>query len=129
MKAYKYLYDEGVIHRDMKPDNVLYNLLENGELEIKICDFGLATNTLATKSNTIAGTRLYLAPEILTRKYDDKVDIYPLGVMMFELLIGDHPIEVECDENQFKIDNKAVEKLLEKEKVAPVLIEFIMRCI
>ena len=45
---------------------------------------------------------------IRDRKYDDKVDIYPLGVMMFELLIGDHPIEVECEIDGFKIDNKAV---------------------
>ena len=65
----------------------------------------------------------------MTKVYDDKVDLYPIGVMMFELLIGDHPIEVDCDLDMWKIDNQAVEKLLEKEKITPSMIEFIMRCI
>ena len=59
----------------------------------------------------------------------DKVDLFPIGVMMFELLFGDHPTEVECDLEMWKIDNKAVEELLKKEKITPIMIEFIMRCI
>ncbi len=129
VKSYKYLYDKKVIHRDMKPDNLLYNLLENGEKDIKICDFGMATNSLASKNNSIVGTEIYWASELRTGIYDDKVDIFSLGVIIFEVLIGEHPMETDCQDLGKPINSKAVEELLKKEKVSTVLIDFVMRCI
>ena len=61
VKSYKFLHDEEVVHRDIKPDNVLYNEWEEGEYELKFCDFGLAKNHLSTL-NSASGTPLYMAP-------------------------------------------------------------------
>ena len=93
VKSYKFLYGKKIIHRDMKPDNVLYNLLKNGDYDFKICDFGVSKDHIAAESNTVIGTSLYMAPEVKTKVYDNKVDLYAIGIMMFELLIGQHPIE------------------------------------
>lgn len=74
------LHKNGIIHRDIKLGNILVNIKT-----IKICDFGLSTNK--ENNNTFCGTEDYLAPEIINRnKYDKKVDIYGIGLIMFVLL-------------------------------------------
>lgn len=84
----------GIIHRDVKPENVL--LAEDGR--IKIGDFGLAR---ATSANTATGAQLmgtiaYLAPELVTRgTADARSDIYSLGIMLYEMLTGEQPYRGE----------------------------------
>ncbi|SPQ98485.1 non-specific serine/threonine protein kinase [Plasmodiophora brassicae] len=87
--ALHYLHSHRVIHRDMKPQNILIGA--GGS--VKLCDFGFA-RSLSTHSicmTSIKGTPLYMAPELVQEKpYDHTVDLWSLGVILYELFAG-HP--------------------------------------
>ncbi|UCD49835.1 MAG: protein kinase [Phycisphaerales bacterium] len=85
-KGLSYLHECGIVHRDLKPSNIFY---ENGY--VKIGDYGLTKAISASHhvSHTITvGTVHYMAPEIGAGKYDRSVDIYALGVLLYEMLTG-----------------------------------------
>jgi eukaryotic-like serine/threonine-protein kinase len=84
----------GIVHRDVKPENVL--LAEDGR--IKIGDFGLARATTANTASgqMLMGTIAYLAPELVTRgTADARSDIYSLGILLYEMLVGEQPYKGE----------------------------------
>jgi serine/threonine protein kinase len=88
--ALHYLHSHRIIHRDMKPQNIL--VAANGAL--KLCDFGFARamsqHTLVVTS--IKGTPLYMAPELVQEQpYNHTVDLWSLGVILFELFTGEPP--------------------------------------
>ncbi len=88
-KGLNYLHDSGIVHRDLKPGNIFY---EDGQ--VKIGDYGLSKviNTSRYSNQTITvGTVHYMAPEIGVGKYDRSIDIYALGVMLYEMLTGQLP--------------------------------------
>ena len=88
-KGLSYLHDCGIVHRDLKPGNIFY---ENGQ--VKIGDYGLSKsiNTTQHSGQTITvGTVHYMAPEIGEGKYDRGIDIYALGIVLYEMLTGQVP--------------------------------------
>ncbi len=95
--ALGYAHSQGVIHRDVKPDNIF--ALENGN--VKVTDFGIAKLLKVkgvTQTGMITGTPQYIAPEVVRdRPYDHRVDIFALGVTFYELLSGKPPFDGETD--------------------------------
>lgn len=93
--ALDYAHKQKVVHRDVKPANIIYDK-ETGIL--KVTDFGIAclTDTSKTKTGTILGSPSYMSPEqIAGKRVDGRSDLYSLGVMMFQLLTGELPFKGE----------------------------------
>uniref|UniRef100_A0A1B0FB29 non-specific serine/threonine protein kinase n=1 Tax=Glossina morsitans morsitans TaxID=37546 RepID=A0A1B0FB29_GLOMM len=90
VSALYYLHSNRILHRDLKPQNVLLD----EDLNAKLCDFGLARNmTMGTHVLTsIKGTPLYMAPELLAeRPYDHQADLWSLGCISYEAIAGQPP--------------------------------------
>lgn len=92
VSALSYLHKKDIVHRDLKPENLLYVSPDN-DADIKITDFGLAKlKRPDSLLKTACGTPNYVAPEIiLGEKYDEKVDMWSVGIIMFILLCGYPP--------------------------------------
>jgi len=93
-RGLKHAHDRGVIHRDIKPGNILIS----NRGEVKLTDFGIATSKEAgeeglTQTGMTLGTPSYMSPEQISeaKKVDKRADIYSLGVMLYEMLTGTKP--------------------------------------
>jgi len=91
----QHLRQHKYIHRDLKPQNILLHSNGNGRYILKIADFGftreLDHNNMA---ETICGSPLYMAPEVLhSQSYDERADLWSIGVLMYQMLFGNYPIE------------------------------------
>jgi serine/threonine-protein kinase len=101
-------HDKGIIHRDVKPENVFLCAREEGEL-VKVLDFGIskvrdddAERVRMTKTGELVGTPLYMSPEQARGEtnLDARVDVYALGVIVYEMLTGRTPF---TGENYFQL--------------------------
>ncbi|KAL6781320.1 ALK2 [Auxenochlorella protothecoides x Auxenochlorella symbiontica] len=98
-KALLYCHSKHVIHRDIKPENLLLGL--HGEL--KIADFGWSVHAPNSRRQTLCGTLDYLPPEMVEgRAHDTGVDIWSLGVLAFEFLVGTPPFEAAGHSDTYK---------------------------
>lgn len=91
--ALVYLHSKNVIHRDIKPENLLLSRKD----ELKIADFGWSVHDSAkSRRQTLCGTLDYLAPEMVEgKKHDFTVDVWSMGVLTYEFLVGNAPFEAE----------------------------------
>lgn len=120
--AVQHAHLKGLIHRDLKPSNILVGVVD-GKPQPKIIDFGIAkatTTTLSeatlyTKIGQIIGTPEYMSPEqagVTGLDIDTRADVYSLGVILYELLVGTVPLDLHA------IDDQAMQIAL-KEKDPP----------
>ncbi|XP_066090965.1 aurora kinase A [Saccopteryx bilineata] len=97
--ALSYCHSKRVIHRDIKPENLL--LGSAGEL--KIADFGWSVHAPSSRRTTLCGTLDYLPPEMIEgRMHDEKVDLWSLGVLCYEFLVGKPPFETSTYQETYR---------------------------
>ena len=92
------MHKKGAIHRDIKPENLLVSF---GVL--KLADFGWSVHSPEGERKTMCGTPDYMPPEILNRKtYDKMVDIWSVGILIYELCTGSPPFEERSEKKRYE---------------------------
>merc|ERR1719240_817545 len=102
-KAIQYCHNNDLIHRDVKLENFLLDYTDDGKLVIRLADFGLVCQYRSNEPPTLkCGSLCSIAPEMLVEKsYCKKVDIWGLGVVLYELLSTDMPFYSD-DDKEFR---------------------------
>ncbi|KAI9281136.1 kinase-like domain-containing protein [Sporodiniella umbellata] len=109
-KALIYLHSRHIIHRDIKPENLLLDSKGN----IKMSDFGwsVKTRTINNRRLTLCGTLDYLPPEMVEgREHDEGIDIWSLGVLLYEMLVGNPPFEVSSKLSETEMHEKTYQRI------------------
>lgn len=125
VSAIKYMHEKNIIHRDLKPENILIN----HKNEVKLADFGWAVHT-NKKRNSICGTQDYLSPEMIKKEeYKESVDIWAIGILTYELLIGKTPFENDNTKIMFDNIRYGKFKFPDKINLSNEVKEFISSCL
>jgi serine/threonine protein kinase len=129
LKGLRYIHHHHRIHRDIKSDNILLG----SDGSVKIADFGYAAQLTEQKSKrqTIVGTPYWMAPELIkAENYDQKVDIWSLGIVVIEMGDGEPPyMDLPPLRALFFISTKGITGLKYPEKFTTEFNEFINQCL
>lgn len=90
----EYIHNKNIVHCDLNYRNILFKI-ENNEIKLKLCDFGLSRNlnNLSWYPKETVGTNKFMAPEIYLYKYTKAIDIWSLGVLIYLFFTGKYPYE------------------------------------
>ena len=107
LHSLSYCHSKGVSHRDLKPENIIFETPEI-DSDIKLIDFGLSKKFKSNeKLHTLLGTPYYVAPEVLTKEYNEKCDLWSVGIITYLLIVGDVPFR---GKNNNDIFNKIIKE-------------------
>ena len=96
LSATNFLHGKSIVHRDIKPENIIFE--SNDQLNVKLLDFGQSRKMGANESlHGVYGTAYYVAPEVLEGDYDEKCDIWSIGIILYMLLSGSPPFTGNSD--------------------------------
>ena len=96
LSAVAFLHSKKIAHRDIKPENILFE--SNDALNVKLLDFGNSRQMGENEAmHGVYGTAYYVAPEVLSQNYDEKCDIWSIGVILYMLLSGNPPFNGNSD--------------------------------
>ena len=109
-KGIRELHSYGIIHRDLKLENNVMSVADNGDFTAKLIDFGLSkVITPLARTKEPYGTLIYCSPDvILGVPYNSKVDVWSLGIIMFYLLFALMPFDIKGNENNRAISQKII---------------------
>jgi len=104
LRALRHLHEQGIAHRDVKPENILVTRAKAGEDDIyKLTDFGLSSTAGKNPFTSKVGTSYYIAPQVLSKQpYTSQCDLWSLGVVTFTILTGYPPFDGDTNEEIFK---------------------------
>jgi serine/threonine-protein kinase len=138
LQGLNYAHRHAIVHRDMKPENVLLS----DEGDVKVADFGIARLTddagggsTATKTGTTVGTPQYMSPEqVSTSKVDGRSDLYSAGIMLYELVCGRPPFVATEVDGPFTLMAKHVQApppppAIHRPDIDPQLEEVILKAL
>jgi serine/threonine protein kinase len=120
----KFIHSKGLIHQDLKPENILFD----DHHRIRIADFGSSRIFEANVTMTDVGTPLYMAPEVPTCHYTNKVDVYSFGMILYEIVVGDGLFSNPGDKMQLFFNLQRQWRPRIPEGVEPTSRELIEKC-
>jgi len=125
----EFLRSKGIVHRDLKLENILVTKDELGNYRLKLCDFTFAKSLAKSEmTNTVCGSPLYMAPEVLNAQpYTEQADLWSVGVIMFQILFDQYPYTADSSVQLAQIIAKNDLEFPTKSVISPHAMDLLKR--